>query len=76
LDLNTWLRTSLDQTPQGLFLSWNTQPGGTYQVQVTTDLVNWTDVGASRFAAGTTDSVYLGATTQGYYRIKRLVYVY
>ncbi|MDB6017738.1 MAG: hypothetical protein JWR19_2227 [Pedosphaera sp.] len=76
LDPNTWLRTSLDQTPQGLFLSWNTQPGGTYQVQVTTDLVNWTDVGASRFAAGTTDSVYLGATTQGYYRIKRLVYVY
>ena len=37
----TWLKTALTPTAQGLFLSWNTQPGATYQVQVTADLVTW-----------------------------------
>ena len=37
VDPSTWLQTALTKTSQGLFLSWNTQPGLTYQVQVTTN---------------------------------------
>ena len=65
----TWLKTVLTQTSQGMFLSWNTQPGFTYQVQVTTDLTSWSNLGVPRFAAGTTDSIYVGGGSAGYYRI-------
>jgi len=65
----TWLQTALANTPQGLFLSWNTQPGFTYQVQVTTNFTSWTDLGAPRFAADTTDSIFVGKSSAGYYRV-------
>jgi hypothetical protein len=66
----TWLQQALTQTLQGLFLSWNTQPGATYQVQVTANLVSWSNLGAPRFAAGTTDSMYVGGSSAGgYYRV-------
>ncbi|HVU08822.1 MAG TPA: hypothetical protein VHG89_09795, partial [Verrucomicrobiae bacterium] len=68
-DSDTWLKTTLTNTPQGMFLSWNTQPGQTYQVQVTTDLTTWTNLGAPRFAAGDTDSIYVGGAPAGYYRV-------
>jgi hypothetical protein len=67
------LRTQLTGTPQGFFLSWNTQPGLTYQVQVTTNFAapSWVNLGAPRFAAGTTDSIFVGAGSPGssYYHI-------
>jgi hypothetical protein len=69
LDPGTWLQTTLTRTSQGLFLSWNTQPGFTYQVQVTTNFSTWGNLGASRFAAGTSDSIYVGGGSAGYYRI-------
>jgi hypothetical protein len=62
------LKQELNSTPQGLFLSWNTQPGLTYQVQSTADFANWNNFGSARFAAGTNDSVYVGGNP-GYYRI-------
>ena len=66
----TWLRTALSNTPEGLFLSWNTQPGFTYQVQTEATLGGtWTNLGAARFAAGTTDSIYVGKSSAGYYRV-------
>ena len=65
----TWLQTALTMTSQGLFLSWNTQPGFTYQVQVTTNFTSWSNVGAPRFAAGTSDSIYVGGGGVGYYRV-------
>jgi hypothetical protein len=68
-DSSTWLRSSLAQTSEGLFLSWNTQPGFTYQVQVTTNFSSWSNVGALRFAAGISDSIYVGGGSVGYYRI-------
>jgi hypothetical protein len=68
-DPSTWLRTSLSNTPEGLFLSWNPQPGFTYQVQVSTNLGVWSNLGAPRFAAGTTDSIYVGKSSAGYYRV-------
>ncbi|MDB6125898.1 MAG: hypothetical protein JWQ71_4891 [Pedosphaera sp.] len=74
LDPSTWLTTQLTPTPQGLFLSWNTKPGYIYQVESSTDFHNWTSLGALRFAAGTTDSVYVGLGSKSYYRIKRVRY--
>jgi hypothetical protein len=69
LDPTTWLKQQLQRTDQGLYLSWNTQPGANYQVQVTTDFKTWNNVGSPRFAAGTTDSIYVGGSSSGYYQI-------
>jgi hypothetical protein len=72
LDPTTWLRVKLQGTSQGLFLAWNPQPGLTYQVQTSTDLESWTNVGAPRFAAGSNDSLFVGGSPVSYYRILRL----
>ena len=71
---STWLTTKISNSPEGWFLSWNTQPGYVYQVQTATNLANWTNLGLPRFAAGTNDSIYLGLTYQGFFQITRLVY--
>jgi hypothetical protein len=65
----TWLTQKLTTTPQGPFLGWNTQPGATYQVQVTANMKTWINVGAPRFAAGSADSIYVGGNGSGFYRI-------
>ena len=69
LDLSTWLMAQLSNTPEGMFLTWNTQPGMTYQVQVTTNFITWTNLGTPRFAADNTDSIYCGGSSSGYYRV-------
>jgi len=69
LDPTTWLTTKMTRTAQGLYLSWNPQAGQTYQVQTTADLKNWSNLGSPRFAAGTTDSIYVGGTPASYYRV-------
>ena len=66
---STWLKTALAPTAQGLFLSWNTQPGATYQVQTTADLQTWVNKDSARFAAGRMDSIYVGGSSTGYYRV-------
>lgn len=68
----TWLSTTLTKTPGGMFLNWNTQPGLTYQVQVTTNFVNWDNFESPRFESGTNDSIYLGNGGASYYRIQLL----
>ncbi len=73
MDSATWLQETLQQTAQGMFLEWNTQPGATYQVQQKTDLTApWSNLGSPRFAAGTTDSIYVGGSPAGYYRVTLL----
>jgi hypothetical protein len=57
------------QTLQGMYLSWNTQPGLTYQLQVTADFISWSNLGSPRFAAGSSDSIYVGSGSPGYYRV-------
>ena len=57
------------QMQQGMFLSWNTQPGLTYQVQTTTNFTSWSNLGTARFAAGTSDSIFVGGSSVGYYRV-------
>ena len=65
----TWLRTAVVQTAQGYFLTWNPQPGLTYQVQTSTNLAAWTSTGSPRFASGTVDSLFIGLSNAGYYRV-------
>ncbi len=73
LDPSTWLRTTLSNTSEGLFLSWNTQPGFTYQVQAMTTLGGaWANLGSPRFAAGNSDSIFVGGSPAGYYRVMLL----
>jgi hypothetical protein len=70
---STWLVTSLISTPEGFFLSWNTQPGATYQVLMRANLgVPWGNLGAPRFAAGCTDSIFVGGSQSGFYQIMLL----
>jgi hypothetical protein len=76
LDASTWLKTWSSKTPQGYFFNWNTVPGSIYQVEVSTNPgspASWTSVGPLRFAAGTTDAIFVGqATTLQVYRVKRI----
>ena len=66
---SSWLTTYLSKTAEGMYLNWNTQPGMTYQVQSTVNLATWNNVGSPRFAAGTADSIYVGGSPVGYYRV-------
>lgn len=68
-DSGSWLKQSLTKTAQGMFLSWNTQSGAMYQVQISTNVNSWNNLGSPRFAAGTNDSIYVGGSPVGYYRI-------
>jgi hypothetical protein len=68
-DSSTWLQTALVNTPEGLFLTWNPQPGFTYQVQATTNFTAWSNLGAPRFAAGNTDQMSVSNGSGGYYRV-------
>ncbi len=72
-DAASVLRVRLAETPQGMFLNWNTQEGLVYQVQsAPTSEGPWTNLGGLRFAADTVDSIYVGGGSAGYYRIVRL----
>jgi hypothetical protein len=64
----TWLRTAMVSTAQGYFLNWNPRPGLTYQVQTSTNLTSWTNLGAPRLAIDVADSLYIGLNA-GYYRV-------
>jgi len=66
------LQVQLTKTAQGMFLNWNTQPGQTYQVQTASTMAAWSNLGSPRFAAGMTDSIYVGGSSAGYYRVTLL----
>ncbi len=69
-DGSSALRTSLENTQLGTLLAWNTLPGGLYQIQASSDLVNWTDVGGIRLASGTRESVLVqDAPVNSYFRV-------
>jgi hypothetical protein len=70
---NSVLKARLEATGQGFYLQWNTQMGLMYQVQTAaTSGGDWTDLGGPRFAAGLTDSIFVGGSNTGFYRILRL----
>lgn len=70
LDPSTWLRTQLQPTSKGLFLSWNSRPGQVYQVQTAPSATGpWTNVDGPRYAAGTVDSKYVGGGEAAFYQV-------
>lgn len=69
---STWLQMTLTPTARGMYLSWNTQPGMTYQVQTTTNFQAWSDYGSPRFESGTNDTINVGKGSGSYYRIQLL----
>ncbi|HXT41887.1 MAG TPA: hypothetical protein VN887_17900 [Candidatus Angelobacter sp.] len=72
-DPNSVMRVQLVATAQGARVSWNTQPGFVYQVQVSQNLSSWVNFGSERFAAGTNDSIPAnGSGSAVYYRVLRL----
>ena len=68
----TWLKQTLTHNAQGFFLNWNTQPGATYQVQISTNLGSWSNFGAPIFADGVSKSINVGGSPVGYYRVTML----
>jgi hypothetical protein len=73
VDAASVLKVNLTSTPEGMFLSWPTQPGATYQVQVKTSLAAaWSNLGTPRFAAGYSDSIFVGGSQAGFYQIMLL----
>ncbi len=68
-DPATWLHQTLTQTAEGLFLTWNTIPGASYQVQTSSNGGSWSNFGAPRFAASTSDSLYVGGGSAAFYRV-------
>ena len=73
IDSTSVLRTVLSSTSQGAMLSWNTQPGGIYQLQVSTNLMDWVDYQGVRIAAGTSDATLIGdAPESAYFRVNIL----
>jgi len=67
------IRVDIAPVAGGMKVSWNTQPGSVYQVQVSTDYVNWSNQGASRQAAGYSDSVTVNAqSSMAAYRVIRI----
>ena len=69
LEPATWLTTALVNSAEGFYLTWNPQPGHTYQVESSSDLHTWVSVGSPRFAPGNLDSILVGSTAPAYYRI-------
>jgi hypothetical protein len=69
-----WLTMSITNSSNGCSLSWNTLPGYVYQIQTSTNLAAWTNLGLPQFATGTNHSSNVGSTNRGFYRINRLLF--
>ena len=70
LDSSSALRTSIESTQLGTRLAWNTLPGGLYQIQASSDLVTWNDVGGIRLASGALESVLVqDVPANSYFRV-------
>ena len=67
------IRVDIAPVAGGMKISWNTQPGSNYQVQVSADYVNWSNQGSARTAAGFNDSITVTAQfTVAAYRVIRI----
>ena len=66
------LRLAIQAGIQKSILRWNTQPGAVYQVQTSSDLITWTNLGAERTAAQTSDSLSVAGEQTTFYRIRRI----
>jgi hypothetical protein len=72
-DPSSVLKSKLAADPMGWRLSWNTQQGFIYQIQSSADLLEWTNAGSPRYAAGTNDSTLVNMNNgTAYFRIVRV----
>jgi hypothetical protein len=72
-DPTSVLRSELASVGESLRFGWSTQPGMVYQVQRSTHMLAWENVGPPRFAAGGADSVPIDRSgTAGFYRVIRV----
>lgn len=72
-DASNVLRIDLVATEQGWQLTWNTQPGLIYQVQVAINFSGWENLGRLRLATGTQDAITVDGTQKAnYYRVLRM----
>ncbi|KAB2665572.1 MAG: hypothetical protein DVB31_09130 [Verrucomicrobia bacterium] len=67
------LKVSVGVTGQGYLLNWSSHAGGVYQLQSSTDLANWSNVGGYRFATSGGDSVIVNSVpANSYFRVNRI----
>lgn len=60
-------------TPQGLLVSWNTQTGLVYQLEMSGNLKDWTAIDQPRFARSTNDSLLIQRSDSAlYFRVNRI----
>jgi hypothetical protein len=72
-DAASVLRVDLASSDSGWQLVWDTQPGLVYQVQVSTNVNVWENLGQARLAVGLTDAIGVdGSRGVNYYRVVRL----
>jgi hypothetical protein len=70
---NRILRVSLANTVKGKVLSWNTEAGGTYQVQYSTNFSRWENLGEPRPATAASDATIVGDGGDAtFYRVIRV----
>lgn len=67
------IRVEIAPVAGGVKISWNTQPGSLYQVQVSTDYTHWSNQGSARTATGFSDSITLSSPSAvAAYRVIRI----
>jgi hypothetical protein len=71
-DATSVLKLTIVRDGVSIWLRWNSMPGQLYQVQISTDMKSWANVGAARFAVDEMDSVILGDHLAALYRVIRV----
>ena len=67
------IRVDISPVAGGVKISWNTQPGSVYQVQVSTDYIHWSNQGSARTAPGFSDSLTINSQSAvAVYRVIRI----
>ncbi len=73
VDPTSVLRMRIESSSLSPLLTWNTQPGFVYTLEVSSDLKQWRKTGSPRFAHGSVDSVPInGDLLRTFYRVTRL----
>lgn len=71
-DASSVLRVGLAVASGLRRMTWNTQAGSVYQVEVSSNLQTWSNFGISRLATGSSDSIVLeDSQSNSYYRVGR-----
>lgn len=72
VDANSVLRARIEKRGSGVWLDWNATPGLVYQVQRSTNAVDWISFGSSRFAPDSKDTVSVAGGASALFRVLRI----